>query len=265
MIGVAGGLRTIHNPESSIFKRHDKRAVGFHFDLKPANILITEKGELKISDFGLSLIKRVSPNGASYGIFRGGAPRYQAPEVSPVQHLSDHSSGSLHPSTIEDMSDEVKNKYDVWSYACIVLEVMIYLFEEDGKEKLKQFENSLDNEPPGRAFHGNGKLKSCVRKAMDQVGGHAIAGSEGPGYDAWADDMVEFLSDMFHFQPEYRPSSTDVFEKLHNLFTDYRERPDDEIGIALMKFARQDYPKEKYDQVYWRTPNATISFIKMLV
>ncbi len=248
MIGVAGGLKTIHNPESSIFKRHNNRAVGFHFDLKPANILITETGELKISDFGLSLTKRVSPDSASYGIFRGGAPRYQAPEVSPMHYLGVGSSGVAHLSTTKDMHDEIKNKYDVWSYACIVLEVMIFLFEEDGKEKREQFEIDLDNEPPGQAFYGDRKLKHCVETAMGQVSGHAMVGSERPGYDAWGDGMAQLLRDMFCFKPEYRPSSSDVFERLSELQTDYKERPDDEIGIRLMKYARQECPKENSTQ-----------------
>ena len=250
MVGVAEALKVIHNPQSSIFKQNDRRAVGFHFDLKPANILVTEKGILKISDFGLSLIKKVSPSSTSYGFFRGGAPRYQAPEVS---------------LTNEDISDEVRNKYDVWSYACIVLEIMIYLFEEEGKKKLKELEEQMDAESSGCAFHYNGKLKKSVEKAIQQAGGYATAGSDQSAYDAWASDMTSYIRIMFEFRPESRPSSTQVFDKLSSLQTEYEERPSDEIGLEIMMNAQKEYPKDKFDQVYWCTDSGNRSFIKMSV
>lgn len=265
MVRVAEALKVIHNPQSSIFKRNDKRAVGFHFDLKPANILVTEKGILKISDFGLSLIKKVSPGSTSYGFFRGGAPRYQAPEVSPVHLLGTQTSISTYALAKEDVSDEVRNKYDIWSYACIVLEIMIYLFEEEGKKKLKEWEEQMNAESPGCAFHYNGKLKKSVENAIQQAGGHATACSDKSAYDAWASDVTSYIRMMFDFRPASRPSSTEVFDKLSSLQTEYEERPGDEIGQELMMNARQEYPKDKFDQVYWCTDSGNRSFIKMSV
>ena len=46
--GAAAGLRTIHNPHENHARHDGKRIVGFHFDLKSANILVTDEGDLKI-------------------------------------------------------------------------------------------------------------------------------------------------------------------------------------------------------------------------
>lgn len=214
MIGVAEGLSVINNPESDIFRRHGSRGVGFHFDLKPANILITNKGDLKISDFGMSLIKRVHPNSGSYGIFRGGAPRYQPPEVAPIFNPLTSSSGHALASQSGSKPESVKNNNDIWSYACIVVETMIFIFENDGAESLRRFEEEVDFETPGQAFHGAGKLKDCVVIAIKRLRSDEISANKRPGFDSWAVGLTQLLYDMLSIEPIHRPSSQQVVRKL---------------------------------------------------
>lgn len=52
-----------------------------HRDLKPGNLLLTQEGHLKVSDFGLSKIIDKSTNGAYQMTGVTGTLRYMAPEV----------------------------------------------------------------------------------------------------------------------------------------------------------------------------------------
>ena len=265
MVGVAEGLSVIHNPESDIFKRYGSRGVGFHFDLKPANILVTNKGELKISDFGLSVIKQVHPSSGSYGIYRGGAPRYQPPEVAPISNSLASSSGLTLASRSGPKPEMVKNNYDIWSYACISVEIMIYIFENDGVQSLKRFEEDGDKEPPGQAFHGNGKLKDCVVNAMDRLCSDDIAGTKRHGFALWASGLTQLLKRMLAIEPVYRPSSREVFKELRELQQIYITGPDDVVKAALRNLTRQEFPKKEYDEAQWQNKESATSFIDMFV
>ncbi len=264
MIGVAEGLSVIHNPEIDIFKGHGSRGVGFHFDLKPANILITHKGELKISDFGLSLIKLVDPSTGSYGTFSGGAPRYQPPEVAPIPSPLASSSGRSLVSQLGSNSEVVKNKYDIWSYACIVIETAIFIFESNGVESRKRFERDLDSEPPGQ-FHGAGKLKNCVVSAMKHICGDEVAGTKVHSFEPWALGLNQLLERMLSIEPKDRPSSREVVKELKELQHIYTTGPDDLIKARLKKATRYEYSTKEYDEVQWRYKQSNHSFIEMLV
>lgn len=265
IVGVAEGLSVIHNPQSPIFKGFGTRGVGFHFDLKPANILITDKGELKISDFGLSMIKRVRPSSRSYGIFRGGAPRYQPPEVAPV--LIPPISSPMPPwaESPDSKAEEVKNNYDVWSFACIVVEILIFIFDDDGTESLERFEKAMESEPPGQAFHGVEKPKECVLNAMKRLCSDDIVATKAHGFKPWAYDLTQLLTRMFHFEPEHRPSSRQVVEDLKRLQEDYTTEPEDAIKAALRQLIRQEYPQNEYNEIRWGNQHSDYSFIQMFV
>ena len=265
IIGVAEGLSVIHNPESDVFRRYGSRGVGFHFDLKPANILVTNKGELKISDFGLSLIKLVHPSSGSYGIYRGGAPRYQPPEVAPLLGPLTSSSGLALASQPGSKPEVVKNNYDIWSYACISVEILIFIFENDGVKSLKRFEEEGDKEPPGQAFHSNGKLKDCVVNAMNRLCSDEFAATKRQSFAPWAFGLTQLLNRMFSIEPKNRPSSRDVVRDLKELQQTYITGPDDVVKAALRNTTRQEFPKNEYDEAHWQNKQSTKSFIDMFV
>ncbi|MFT0650784.1 protein kinase domain-containing protein, partial [Lactiplantibacillus plantarum] len=78
--------------------------LGYHFDLKPANILITEDNIFQITDFGQAKFK--VNDGNSKATYDGGTEDYAAPEFEAGQKGS---------------------KYDVWSLGCIFAEIFTFV------------------------------------------------------------------------------------------------------------------------------------------
>ena len=76
LIKVADALKTIHNPPNQPWtpQGQTEKVVGFHFDLKPANIMVRFDGVLLITDFGQSMIKSVKEGNTVYGDYVGGDP-----------------------------------------------------------------------------------------------------------------------------------------------------------------------------------------------
>ncbi len=201
MIDVASGLARIHNQD-----RGNDSIIGFHFDLKPSNILVTNQGLLKITDFGQALIKSVQENDQTYGIHRGGSPIYQAPEAC----ASRPSMGS------GDVDDKIGRKYDVWSLACIMLEVIIFILDR-GPEGVKEFEKRSRNEEVAGAFYSTipvAQLKLCVKGMLCQYERDASNAETGCHY---LSNVVELLKQMFNIDHKNRPSSQTVHDRLSNI------------------------------------------------
>ncbi|KAF2719262.1 kinase-like protein [Polychaeton citri CBS 116435] len=80
--------------------------LGYHFDLKPANILVADDGRWIVSDFGQAYFKR---GDKSSGVaYQGGTDAYAPPELSNV-------------------TSKYLDRYDVFSLGCILLELIAYV------------------------------------------------------------------------------------------------------------------------------------------
>lgn len=203
MVRVADALQTIHQPpKNAAYKDYKGLLIGFHFDLKPTNILVKNDGSLQITDFGQSLIKIVDQDSMTYGIHRGGSPIYQAPEARPTIAISEsNDDGQIHRS------------YDIWSLACIMLEVLVFILDE-GTSGLESFEKQRREEPLQGTFYTGGtetKLKPSVQRLLDRY----IKGD----YQYKADQdyvgrVIDLLGKMFSINQRNRPTSSDVYADL---------------------------------------------------
>ena len=109
LLGVSEALTQLHSFEVPDDHR-EGILFGYHFDLKPANILITTEGTFVISDFGQAYFRRSTDATTSKVVGMGGAETYAPPEI-------------------DDPNAKLNRKYDVWSLGCIFLEVIWYLMK----------------------------------------------------------------------------------------------------------------------------------------
>lgn len=103
VIKILGGLHYLHQSDV------------VHRDLKAANILTTKNGNVKLSDFGVSLNLRAMERRTKNDI--AGTPNWMAPEVIELKGAS--------------------TKSDIWSLGCTIIELFT------GKPPYADISNSM--------------------------------------------------------------------------------------------------------------------------
>ncbi len=140
MLGLAKALDRILNldlPEDvrvQIYQASDRQILGYHFDLKPANILVFDSQDgkdnvLKISDFGQAKFRPQAEDSRTTNV--GGTEEYAAPESNSTS------------------DPRLNSKYDVWSLGCIFLELATFALK-GGHSGVLAFERAR-----GKVTNGN--------------------------------------------------------------------------------------------------------------
>lgn len=147
--GLASALCELHNlhlnaPTHGI----EFDAIGYHHDLRPANILVSRESFV-LADFGLGNLKPA--NEPSQTNWKAGTGDYLAPECMD-----------------EDFHhQDVGRSIDVWAFACLMAEVLT--FAQRRKSGLGDFRELRLSESPDQSwrnscFHGkDGNFRPCVR------------------------------------------------------------------------------------------------------
>ncbi|KAF4459684.1 serine threonine kinase [Fusarium albosuccineum] len=254
ILGVCRALAVMHTGMRNPFGHMTGQVIMFHFDLKPANILVTADGTLKIADFGLSSITIVQQGQAQTAAYRQGDMRYAPPESR-----NTGTSDTLPGGELGDIG--VLLNYDVWSLACIMTEVLVRLLSQEGHSN--QHEGSATLPREGRFFNDNdGILKDCVRNLINGI---KCMFREDPSYNTYMKAVGDLLLEMFNHDNSQRISSSTVLDHLERANINYDERRSydrDELALELLQSSRSE--ARDYREVGWDDGcGVTQSFLSM--
>jgi serine/threonine protein kinase len=168
-----------------------------------------------------------------------------------VSSISAPSSTSLdhHPSI-------ATANYDVWSLACIMVEVLVFIFNEESAG-IPEFEDARRNEEPdgrGLCFHkgtrGNSSLKKCVRATLDKLKDPLDAAATPGQPPSYLDDVVRLIDSMFIIDPKKRHSSDRVIWEFNKLADIHKDDNDPNANIA--RIMRSLGPVEGFNELGYK-------------
>jgi serine/threonine protein kinase len=245
--GVSRALSAFHTAMENPFTDVRGKVIALHFDLKPANILVTAHGKLKITDFGQSIIQIVEEHGQMTTPYNPGHPRYEPPESLPTaKELEEGSKRGVN-------HIEVLLNYDVWSLACIMIEVLIQLLDT---QTLSDFDEKLETEPVGRFWTEN-ELKSGVFDCLEDFQQKFIHDSDQSQY---MKEIIQLLQKMLIHDRHKRAHSTEVVQRLEKAETNFRDlrRGVDPVGLRVKRHENNQW--KGFQELGWHNGSAIVPF-----
>lgn len=188
---------------------------GYHHDLKPENILVFDDGTWKISDFGTAGVTQVI-YGRGYleaHDINPGDPIYSPPELA--------------------MGKRTARSYDMWCFGCILLEILITMFQDNTGDQLDEVQSAdpaphrLDafyteraNSVQGVAatavfWYQNDNDKPALRPPVEER--LAMLERRTRDYDQF-DALTELARDMLDVEPSGRPSAEEVSARMRGIW-----------------------------------------------
>ncbi|KAK4175244.1 putative cyclin-dependent kinase 2 [Triangularia setosa] len=271
MIGVACALSAIHTEMKGPYGKIKGRFIAAHFDLKPANILVTGEGVLKITDFGASVIHVTESLQDLSTPFRPGDPKYAAPESKPTGQMLEQA----YNDGPEGEQYQVLLNYDVWALACVMTEVLVVLFDTEAeflgpkKTAIDKFhreltEKSKEERTRGTFLEGR-EVKPCVRNKLERFPKHERFSGDYP-HQRYIQTVCDLVLDMFDSNNRHRPASIKVLERLNQADRDYRsdvENQRDPLSWAVRQRPLKHHNRSAFREVGWNVDGALRSFLEM--
>ncbi|CAG7560619.1 unnamed protein product [Fusarium equiseti] len=240
--GVCYALSVFHNMMKSPFEDNKAIVIGLHFDLKPANILVTTDGKLKVTDFGQSIIQ-IHGNGEDMTVpHNPGDSRYAAPESRPtLDYMKDGP---------EDI--QVLLNYDVWSLGCIMVEVLIHMLD---LKTLEGFDLELAKEGNTGFFTGT-HLKQCVISSLQDF----QAKFNNTPQVHYMTAVTELIHRMLSHDIKERPYSLEVFDELQRAEDDLADpsKQQDRITPEVKAYNLTD--GMGFKELGWPNGHSIVSF-----
>ncbi|KAM0490459.1 hypothetical protein ACHAP8_011562 [Fusarium lateritium] len=209
-----------------------------HYDLKPNNVLVAAQ-KLKIIDFGHCLVMFAGGNGQDRSQATQGHPVYAPPETIRGTNESE----GQHSKEVGTLN------YDVWSLACIMVEVLVYICDIQGTQEDKTPIAQL-----GEALKTNA-LKEHLCKENSSVEDYikiaeiALRFSKDEAHFNYKANVITLLNEMLDSNPCNRLSSKQVVERLQSIGSEFRKNyKDDEMGSRIDEYQ----PESPFVELAWK-------------
>ena len=204
LIDVSRALAKLHSYNVPDVQR-DNILYFYHFDLKPANILIGNDGSFLISDFGQAHLLRPE-NGAyvdsSVAADCGGDPSYAPPE---------NESSYL----VDGEHLEKSRKYDTWCLGCIFLEVLWYVVK--GRRGTDELECLRNLNSPNDNFYYLDQDGAHLKKDLEKKTGELKNVARQSADQDFISRMVNLIFAMLNTNPRERHSAEEVVDILDRI------------------------------------------------
>ena len=186
--GLGTAIASVHNFYS---EKLDIEFKGCHHDLKPRNILVSGQ-KFILADFGLTRMKPLETDSKSISKNIGDylAPECRAPNL---RRLS------------------IGRKSDVWSFACIIVELMAYMIGgPQAVTELRKIRTSVTAGSINHSFHSSGRVKDSVDKWLESQ----TMSSKDPNRSL----LIDLAQRMLNHDPDKRPNAKTVQSTLRCLY-----------------------------------------------
>jgi len=218
LLGLAEGLYKVQHFHEAQISRMDSMLFGYHFDLKPTNILVEQGERLIITDFGQSYFKQAIDSVDSRVSGMGGTEAYAPPEFN-------------------DKSLGLNRRYDIWSLGCIFLEVLSFVLA--GTNGLLELDRSritrdlslrhIDNKFYEYDYlSGSYSLKSGVLDHIQSMSQYLQTQEEKDFFEKFLDLILHMLD----VNPKTRFTSKNVYIYLSSILNPPRPRQSSDNSCA---------------------------------
>lgn len=179
---------------SAVCEIHEHSII--HRDIKPQNLLVNERGVLKLCDFGLSRLMNVPCEQLSVDVV---TQWYRAPEI--LLKCKNYSFAS-----------------DIWSVGCVIAEMMsgrpLFPFSEDQPQLSRIF--GLLGKPTDEEWPGLSRMETCPSTIT-------VGSSLREMFKDHDTRLVELLECLLKVSPKQRVTAKEalsfpIFEEIHTVF-----------------------------------------------
>lgn len=211
--------------------RFERPIRALHFDLKPANILVTNNNKLKIIDFGEAFLlpseAQPSEPPSRYGT---GDPTYQAPEIYDPDYIRElilavdeslYGDDSATVTTTTAPLKAVLLNYDVWQLACIMLLILTYLIE--GPERVAELHEERKRKPsatffkPGSPGSPPKAVRGFIKRKWEALESKYPLNTGHIRARIFLGDVRELADQMFQVDPSKRVGSSNADARLKRI------------------------------------------------